>query len=141
MFNTIVVGLDGSKCAERAVPIAVELAKRDGAKIVIAHVTEKLAGKGGPDIHADEEEILTSIRRRARELSDAGVETSVETATVSAGGPAHPIAEIADRSHADLVVVGTRGHSPVAGLLLGGVTQRLLHISHCPVLAVPADAA
>jgi nucleotide-binding universal stress UspA family protein len=39
---------------------------------------------------------------------------------------------------ADVVVVGTRGHTAIGGLLLGSVTQRLLHVAPCPVLAVPA---
>ena len=54
------------------------------------------------------------------------------------GGPAHPIEEIAEEAKADLIVVGTRGHSAIAGLLLGSVTQRLLHIARRPVLVVPS---
>lgn len=50
------------------------------------------------------------------------------------------IAERARELGADAIVVGTRGHGPVAGLLLGSVTQRLLHIAECPVLAVPPTA-
>ena len=38
-------------------------------------------------------------------------------------------------------MVGTRGHTPLGGMLLGSVTQRLLHIAPCPVLAVPANGA
>ena len=45
MFKTIVVGLDGSEGAERALPFAVELARRDNAKIVIAHIEERILGK------------------------------------------------------------------------------------------------
>ena len=50
------------------------------------------------------------------------------------------IADAAREVDADVIVVGTRGHAPIAGLLLGSVTQRLLHIAPCPVLSVP-DAA
>lgn len=140
MFRAIVLALDGSESSKRAIPIATELARRDGAKIVIAHVKEKLAGKGGADIYPDEDEIQAEIRRQAKELSDTGIETSVEMSDVMMGGPARTIAEIADRADADLIAIGTRGHSAVAGLLLGGVAHRLLHISHRPVLAVPPDA-
>jgi len=53
---------------------------------------------------------------------------------------AHMIVGAAKEVGADMIIVGTRGHSPIAGLLLGSVTQRLLHVSPCPVLAVPDSA-
>jgi nucleotide-binding universal stress UspA family protein len=56
-----------------------------------------------------------------------------------AGGAAHRIAEAAQEAEADLIVVGTRGHTAFAGLLLGSVTQRLLHVAPCPVLAIPGS--
>jgi nucleotide-binding universal stress UspA family protein len=137
MFEMLVLGLDGSESSKRAIPVAAELAKEANGKIVIAHVEEDVIGKGGGPIHATEDEIQAEIKKQAEELSAEGIDTEVKMTSVMLGGPAHAIASIADDANADLIVVGTRGHSPVAGLLLGGVTQRLLHIAHQPVLAVP----
>jgi nucleotide-binding universal stress UspA family protein len=46
MFNTIVLALDGSDGARKAIPVAAEVAEKEQAKIVIAHVTEYMGGKG-----------------------------------------------------------------------------------------------
>jgi nucleotide-binding universal stress UspA family protein len=48
------------------------------------------------------------------------------------------IADVARDSGADLIVAGARGRTQLSGLLLGSVTQRLLHLGPCPVLVVPA---
>ena len=141
MFKTIVLALDGSEGSARAIPLAVELARRSDAKILIAHVEEDVVGKGGGPVRAAEDEIQAEIRRRAQELTAQGIDTSVEVRQIMLGGPAQAIEEIADEARADLIVVGTRGHSPVAGLLLGSVTQRLLHIAGRPVVVVPPTEA
>ena len=115
----------------------MRLRRQDGARLVIAHVEQDVAGKGGGPIPATEDEIQAEIRKQAQQLSSDGIETSVEMRNVMLGGPARPIAEIAKEANADLIVVGTRGHSAAAGVLLGSVTQRLLHTAPCPVLVVP----
>ena len=56
-----------------------------------------------------------------------------------AGGPAHVIADVAREVNADVIVVGTRGHHQVSSLIFS-VTHTLLHMSTCPVLAVPPAA-
>ncbi len=137
MFKTIVLGLDGSDASKRAMSVAVELAKRDGARLVLVHVEQDVAGKGGAPIVATEDEIQAEIRGQASELSEQGIDTTVEMRNIMLGGPAHPMEEIAEEVKADLIVVGTRGHSGIAGLLLGSVTQRLLHIARRPVLVIP----
>lgn len=138
MFNTVVLALDGSDGAKKAIPVAVELARGQGAKLVLAHVTEYLAAKGGELPHPGEEEIRSEIEQEAEELSKRGVETEVRFADSVMGGPAHAIVDIADRVGGDLIVTGTRGHTSVEGLLLGSVSHRLLHIAKRPILAVPA---
>jgi nucleotide-binding universal stress UspA family protein len=92
MFKTIVLALDGSDGSKRAIPFAVELARGDDAKVVIAHVEELIVGKGGGPVRADEEEVQSEVRRQAEELAAQGVETSVHMASVMTAGPHTPSA-------------------------------------------------
>ena len=138
MFDTIVLALDGSDEARNAIPVATELAEKEEAKLVIAHVLQYPAAKGGEVPPPGEDEIRAEIKQQAEDLSTRGILVEVEFADAVLGGPAHAIVDIADRTGADLIVTGTRGRTSVAGVLLGSVTHRLLHIAKRPVLAVPA---
>jgi nucleotide-binding universal stress UspA family protein len=138
MFKVIVLGLDGSEYSDRVIPLAVELARKDGGRIEVVHVRELVVGRaGGYPARPNEDELEAKVRRQVEELNGEGVKTTLHLVTAVAHGPAHDIADIAREVGADLIAVGTRGHAPITGLLLGSVTQRLLHISPCPVLAVP----
>jgi nucleotide-binding universal stress UspA family protein len=138
VFKKIVLGLDGSDHADRAIPIARDLAQEGGGEIVVVHVREIVAARGGAHpVRIDEGEIQAKIDDQVKELAASGIETSIKTFAVVSGGPAHEIAAVAEAEGADLIVVGTRGHTAVAALVLGSVTLRLLHLAHCPVLAVP----
>src|SRR5262245_18852437 len=141
MFKTIVLALDGSDTAKRGIPFAVELAKAGEAKIVIAYVEERMATNGRAPVHADEDQVESELKTVVKDLEADGIEAKLQMGDVMAGGSgvAHAIADIADKSKADLLVAGTRGHSPIEGLLVGSVTQRLLHIAKQPVLVVPAS--
>lgn len=139
MYKTIVLGLDGSEGSARALPHAVGLATASEGKIVVAHVDERLVAKGdmpGPG----EEEARQKVRSQVEQIKGEGVEATLESRTLVLGGPGHAIAEIAEEANADLIVVGTRGHSTVPGLVLGSVAHRLIHVAHRPVLAVPPAA-
>jgi nucleotide-binding universal stress UspA family protein len=138
VFKVIVLGLDGSELSDRAIPVAQELALVEGARIEVVHVRELMVGRaGGYPVNPDEDEIEAKIRGQVEDLNKAGTKASLRLVTAVTHGPAHEIADVAEEVDADLITVGTRGHAPVAGLLLGSVTQRLLHIAPCPVLAVP----
>jgi nucleotide-binding universal stress UspA family protein len=136
MYKTIVLALDGSEGSSRAAPHAVELAKASGGKVVIAHVEEHIVAKGSMPGPA-EEEIRQAVSEQLEKIKGEGVDATLESRTLMLGGPGHQIAEIAEQAGADLIVVGTRGHSTVPGLVLGSVAHRLLHVAHRPVLAVP----
>ena len=139
MFKTILWATDGSANADRALPVVKELAGTQGATLVVAHCRELLSGRAaGLPVNADEDEILVKIRKQAGELEAVGFTVRVDVVTTSGTNAPQVIADIAREDGADVIVVGTRGHGPFVGALLGSVTQRLLHIAPCPVLAVPA---
>ncbi|HZQ64704.1 MAG TPA: universal stress protein [Gaiellaceae bacterium] len=142
MFRTIVWATDGSDAADRALPFAKALADGEGRTLLVVHIEELLVGRaGGYPVLAAEGELQAKIRRQVDGLREEGYRASLKLVTGLSSHPAHMIAEAAREAGADVIVVGTRGHAPVAGLLLGSVTQRLLHIAPCPVLAVPAGKA
>jgi nucleotide-binding universal stress UspA family protein len=140
MFKTIAWATDGSENSDRALPYAKELAAREGARLVVVHVDEVFVAHvaAGLPVRADENEMQTKVERQAAELSTDGFEVEVKIAAAASAGTARMIADAALEADADVLIVGTRGHGALAGLLVGSVTQRLLHISPCPVLAIPA---
>lgn len=141
MFKTVLWATDGSEIAARALPYALGLAEPDKAKLVVAHAREIFVGRGGGyPILADESELREQIGRQVEDLRSGGLDASFVVRTCTAGHAARTIAEIAEEVGADLIVVGTHGYGRVAGLLLGSVTQGLLHAGVCPVLAIPTGA-
>jgi len=138
MFKRIVWATDGSAGADCALELAKSLASQDGASLVAVHGIEFVAGKGGAlPQSADEDERQAKVAAQVAELEQQGLTVSSKLLHGGVHGPAHVIAEVAAEEGADLIVCGTRGHTAIAGLLLGSVTQRLLHIAPCPVLVVP----
>lgn len=138
MFEVIIWASDGSEHADRALDYARELAEANSARLLAVHVKEITVGRGaGYPVQLDEEEVERKIQGQAKDLTDAGINASYEQLAATAGGAAHALADTANEVGAQLIVVGTRGQGPVSGLLLGSVTQRLLHVAACPVLAVP----
>ena len=141
MFTTILWATDGSETAAHALPYALALAEADEAKLVVAHVREIFVGRGGGyPVLADETELRDTIDNQVAELRGSGIDATFVVRTSTAGNAADTIAEIAGEVGADLIVVGTHGYGRIAGLLIGSVTQALLHKNICPVLAIPTGA-
>lgn len=137
MFKTIVWATDGSEDAERALPTALDLVHEGGAKLLVVHADVRLGGRsGGYPVLADEDELRRTIKSKVEGLVAEGVDASLEIVR-GHDDAADLIAGVATAAGADLIVVGTRGHGRVAGMLLGSVAQRLLHVAPCPVVAVP----
>lgn len=139
MFKSIVWANDGSEAAQQALPFVKELAQAGGATVTLVHVVERIEGSGAVGLprRADEAEVQAELRELVEALERDGVTASLEIRGDVGDRPAHEVVNVARRQDADLIVCGSRGHTAIGGLLLGSVTNRLLHIAPCPVLVVP----
>jgi nucleotide-binding universal stress UspA family protein len=141
LFDTIVWATDGSQNADEALEVAKTLAHDHAASLVVVHVVQRYATKTGLAVYADEDEVKAKLEETVQQLSKDGFRPSLRIVDHVGPQPAHEIADIAREVGAGLVVIGTRGHGPIGGLLLGSVVLRLLHVAPCPVVAVPAAAS
>ena len=139
MFTTIVWATDGSPSADHALPYAKALAAVKNGKLLAVHADENSVWPAcAYPVLADEDEITAKIRDQVAEIREEGFDASVSIVPAAEPGAAHMIAEVARKVGADAIVAGTHGHGVVVGLLVGGVTERLLHLAPCPVLVVPS---
>lgn len=136
----IVIATDGSTSARVAVDVGIEFAARQHSVVKIIHVLAPpdwdAGGTPKRPMTAEEEHAL---HRAAAHASEQGVEAEVELLSED-GSPAETIVAYADSVGASMIVVGSRGVGGVRGALLGSVSQRVLHLSHLPVLVVPPAA-
>jgi nucleotide-binding universal stress UspA family protein len=137
MYRKILVGYDGSEAARKAFDTALELAAKDGAELYVLSVARLPDVADDVETEAVIENSRNHHRRMLAELKSAvaakGVKVHYE---VTAGHPAEQIIYDADRHEVDLIVVGHRGRSKFARLLLGSVSKQVVQYADRPVLVV-----
>jgi nucleotide-binding universal stress UspA family protein len=142
--SRIVVGVDGSDGARRALEWAVAEARLRDARLVAVHSWELpplgiSAGPFDPPTPLDPD-LMQRVASAARELLDRELDavdlSGLEVDKLAEPrNPADALLEAA--READLLVVGTRGHGGFTGLLLGSVSQQVSNHAPCPVVIVP----
>lgn len=149
-METIVVGVDGSECASAALAFAVAEAALRRARLVVVAVWEvPPAVYGGGFAPALDAETLHGFSEGARGIAEAAVvaakkaQPSVVCEAKAVEGQAAAVL-LQEASDATLIVVGNRGRGGFASLLLGSVSQQVVHHAACPVVVVrsqhPVDA-
>jgi nucleotide-binding universal stress UspA family protein len=135
--STILVAADFSEHFERALEAAIVLAKASGGKIHLVYAMHM------PDDLQMTGEWWATLRSRAVIGLDACID-KLDAAGVPAEShladehPVTAILEWADKIGADLIVMGSRGRSGLANVMLGSVAARTLRLARCPVLTVKA---
>lgn len=159
MFRKILVALDYSEISKQALNEAIVLAKETGAHLMILHVISA-SEDGYPDTSAlyrldigypdaeiyqevmqryaqqwqeFEEQSLKTLQSFARDAELAGVDVDIAQYF---GEPKSTICAVARHLDADLIVIGRRGHSGLSELILGSVSNYVVHHAPCSVLTV-----
>ncbi|WP_416140089.1 universal stress protein [Halomonas sp. HK25] len=146
MFTSILVPVDGSEHAQKALSVACQLVRQeDGCTLHLVHIPEELAhettlvwGIGAIAIEASREEredagkqVISRAAEAAREQGATNVET-----VIGQGDPARTILSEARKRGIDAIVMGSRGLSDLQGIVVGSVSHKVAHAAECTVITV-----
>lgn len=140
-INRILVPVDGSASAERAAKLAARLAAGSGASLTLLFAFEA-SGPATMGMKSLSKKDVKDAVDRIAEKAFAGAAKAIDKARVTADQRVligHPAAEIiaqAKKDKSDLIVMGSRGLSPMKGLLLGSVSEKVLRHAPCAVTVV-----
>ncbi len=140
----ILVPLDFSDQAEAVLEWAAHLAEEHGSRVLLLHAYhlpvefQQLEGAYlPPDFWSNvKSEAEEGLGRYAGELGGRGIEVE---SLVREGYPASVILDEAENQGADLIVIGTHGHSGLKHMLLGSIAERVVQKATCPVLTVKSQ--
>lgn len=151
MSQTIVVPLDGSDLAERALPWAAALARATGNSVTLIQVIPwPLPGQYGPWGLYVSDDLAERIRaetgnaardyleRLRQQLASDGVEAHT---AVELGSVVETILDAADEHGASAIAIGTHGHGGLTRFMIGSVAQQLVQQALIPVLVVRSKAS
>ena len=143
-ISRLVVPIDGSPLAERALPYAARIARATSAELHLLHVVPdpRTAFLAGPPLESELEAHDKRVALARRELDYLAAriplaETVRFVAGVRSGDPAAQILRDITESSTDLVVMSTHGHSGGMRVLYGSVAEDLLRKSNIPMILIP----
>ena len=147
-FQRILITTDFSACAEAALELAAESCMTDGSKITLLNVCNSYTASADakavpfpplPALLSDHREAcraaaLNRLQQIARErFPEQEVRCAVVYPTSSVG---EEISAFAKQDSADLIIMGSRGHTRLSSLIIASTVQRVLLTADCPVLVV-----
>lgn len=148
MTQKILVPLDGSESAEKALLMALGISSQSDSEVLVVRATPIVppTSVGSPDMMTDynylesqelTETFHTQTKAYLEEIDTKYADRAPALRTLAElGDPAAVIIDVASTEKANLIIMSTHGHSGMEYLMLGSVTERVLHGAPCPVLVV-----
>ena len=146
-FRRILVAVDGSENSTRAVKVAITLAEKFNAQLIICNAIQVpfySFAQTGLVVPADTiRDYLAAAREDAKKMSSKLVRLAeahhVKAESVvreNTRSVVEAVVTLAESRHVDLIVIGSRGLSGFKRLLIGSVSSGVINHAHCPVLVV-----
>jgi nucleotide-binding universal stress UspA family protein len=137
-YEKILVAVDQSPVAEREVAAARELAQLSKGEVRVLHLREReiLGGRGGVVAFETGDEASAIVDGAVQALADRGITASGQARNTVYGHAAKEIVEEAKEFGAEVIVMGSRGHGDLAGLVVGSTAHKVIHLTDRPVLVV-----
>jgi nucleotide-binding universal stress UspA family protein len=146
LISKILIGFDGTKCAERALEFGLDLAEKYSAEVMILNVLE-LPTYGSPDdplaMTAGMVGLIKDLRKSHEGVLARGFQKATKTkinikvaTELREGDPSAQIVIAAQEGGFDVIVVGHGGESRIRELFLGGTSERVAHLARCAVIIV-----
>jgi universal stress protein A len=137
MFQNILVPTDFDEHASRAFDVAVSLAQKFDGKITLLHVYQIPPSIYSSDLAWPTEQLAAAAKKSlADSLAKAKAIFPRIESVLEVGSPGETIVNVANKSHADLIVMATHGRRGLSRALLGSVTEKVVRLAHQPVLTV-----
>lgn len=145
MYQRILVPVDGSDTATKALVAALQLARESNGRVRLVHVVEELAYLTGYEQYGGYSgELVTAMRNSGIKVLDdamaiarsAGVPAESQLYDKLGERLAEVVADDAGTWNADLVVVGTHGRRGLGRMLLGSGAEQILRLALVPVLVI-----
>jgi len=140
-IEKILLPFDGSDHSLNAAAYAASLAKMYEAHTTVMYCFDWRGHMSEiPDLLISElkvkreKEAQNTLQKAGDILAAQGIEYTLKTAP---GIPGDVLAQLAESKEYDLIIMGSHGHSDIAGIFLGSVTHKVLNTIYCPVLIVP----
>ena len=142
MYKRILVPLENTATDLAIIEHVVQLARHDGASLVLIHVADGFAARNLKHLELRESEEMKKDRaylnETAARLAAEGLQVD---AVLASGDPTKEITEAAEREKCDLIAMATHGHRWLKDLLFGSVAEEVRHRTLVPVLMVRQQAA
>jgi nucleotide-binding universal stress UspA family protein len=137
LFTIILAAIDGSESAKKAFEESIYLAQKCNSKLDVVHVVSCELGGDSATTFDLIDELKTKAEKMLEDYKTIAAKNNVSVELmVIQGDPAQVIIELAKTKKYDLIIMGTRGKSTFQELLLGSVSQKVLHHASCPVMVI-----